>query len=122
MTDPCRVLVIDDDPDVLDVVRMVLEEDGHLVATASDGQEALLLLQQGDPPHLILLDLRMPGMDGWTFEAERKKAALAPEAALVVISSEPLSVSQLLSPARVLRKPLDAGRVAETAKAYCPHR
>lgn len=122
MREPCRLLVIDDDPDVLDVVRMILEDEGHEVVTAANGQVALDLLRCGLCPHVILLDLRMPIMDGWHFEAERRKLQLAAGAALVIISSEPTSASAQLAPAAVLRKPLDASVIAASTKLLCEQR
>ncbi|MGH7449422.1 MAG: response regulator transcription factor [Longimicrobiales bacterium] len=58
------VLVVDDDPNALDIVRTFLEAKGYKVATAKDGTEALSLLEEVRP-ELVLLDVMMPGMDGW---------------------------------------------------------
>jgi DNA-binding response OmpR family regulator len=58
------ILVVDDDPDSLDVVRTYLEAKGYRVATATNGQEALARLEEIHPA-LMLLDVMMPGMDGW---------------------------------------------------------
>ena len=59
-----KVLVVDDDPNALDIVRTFLESRGYTVATARDGKEALSLLEDVHPA-LVLLDVMMPGMDGW---------------------------------------------------------
>jgi DNA-binding response OmpR family regulator len=58
-----RVLVVDDDPTVSDVVRRYLERAGIAVALAADGLAALAAYEQ-DPPDLVILDLMLPGMDG----------------------------------------------------------
>ncbi|HUP88541.1 MAG TPA: response regulator [Longimicrobiales bacterium] len=58
------ILVVDDDPNSLDIVRTYLESCGYVVATAMDGKEALALLDEVQPA-IILLDVMMPGMDGW---------------------------------------------------------
>jgi DNA-binding response OmpR family regulator len=58
------ILVVDDDPDSLDIVRTFLESRGYEVATASDGRSGLAKLDQVRPD-LVLLDVMMPGMDGW---------------------------------------------------------
>ncbi|HSJ24216.1 MAG TPA: response regulator [Longimicrobiales bacterium] len=58
------VLVVDDDPNALDIVRTFLESKGYRVATAQDGRQALSLLEELQPA-LVLLDVMMPGMDGW---------------------------------------------------------
>ena len=59
-----RVMVVDDDPNAIDIVRTYLESRGYVVFTARDGQEALSKLEEVRPA-LVLLDVMMPGMDGW---------------------------------------------------------
>lgn len=61
-----RVLVVDDDEGIRELVVTALAEEGYAVRSAGDGQEALAVLDQYDP-QLILLDMRMPVMDGWQF-------------------------------------------------------
>lgn len=61
-----RVLIVDDDPDLLELVSTALEAKGYRVFNAPDGRDALRLLET-EPVDLILLDMRMPNMDGWTF-------------------------------------------------------
>lgn len=58
------ILVVDDDPHSLDIVRTYLEAHGYVVATALDGKEALERLEEVRPA-IVLLDVMMPGMDGW---------------------------------------------------------
>ena len=58
------ILVVDDDPNSLDIARTYLESRGYTVATALDGKEALAKLEQVRP-WIVLLDVMMPGMDGW---------------------------------------------------------
>ena len=58
------ILVVDDDPNSLDIVRTYLEAHGYRVATATDGKEALSRMEEVRPS-LVLLDVMMPGMDGW---------------------------------------------------------
>ena len=59
-----KILVVDDDPDILDVVTMILESRGYEVVTARDGIEALANLK-AEKPDLMILDLLMPKMDGF---------------------------------------------------------
>ncbi len=63
------ILVVDDDQDLLDLLAFVLSSEGYDVRTASDGQEALDVVED-KMPSLILLDMRMPVMDGWEFASE----------------------------------------------------
>lgn len=58
------ILVVDDDPNSLDIVRTYLESRGYVVSTAADGKQALSMLEDVRPG-IILLDVMMPGMDGW---------------------------------------------------------
>ncbi len=60
------VLVVDDDADMLAMVEMVLGAEGYRVVTAANGEEALARIAV-EMPALILLDMRMPVMDGWRF-------------------------------------------------------
>ena len=59
-----RVLIVDDEDDILHFLELVLREKGYDVSTASGGHEALTKAQL-ERPHLILLDIMMPQMDGW---------------------------------------------------------
>lgn len=60
-----RVLVVDDEADILELIKVNLELDGHDVTTALGGEEALTRVREAHPD-LILLDVMMPGVDGWT--------------------------------------------------------
>ena len=59
-----RVLVVDDDPDLLTLVEMQLRHHGHRVVTASSGPDALALVEADGAPDLAVLDVAMPGMNG----------------------------------------------------------
>jgi DNA-binding response OmpR family regulator len=72
---PSRVLVVDDDPTVSEVVARYLERDGYVVETVADGRTALDRAL-AEPPDLVVLDLMLPGIDG--LEVCRRLRALAP--------------------------------------------
>ena len=59
-----KILVVDDDPDILEALTMILEAKGYQVVTASDGVEGLASLR-AENPNLLILDLLMPRMDGF---------------------------------------------------------
>jgi len=59
-----KILVVDDDPDILDALTMILESQGYQVITAKDGAEGLANLK-AETPDLLILDLLMPKMDGF---------------------------------------------------------
>jgi CheY-like chemotaxis protein len=79
------VLVVDDDPDIRDLVQLGLEDQGYRVLSAPDGQAALELLGRSRI-ELILLDMRMPVMDGWTFARLYRQQA-DPRAPIVVVTA-----------------------------------
>jgi DNA-binding response OmpR family regulator len=80
---PQRILLVDDDPNLLVVLSEQLRDDGYEVATARDGQEALRRLEAGWPD-MILLDLMMPKVDGLALAREIKAAADLP---IIVLSA-----------------------------------
>jgi len=64
-----KILVVDDDPDILDAITMILESQGYDVVTARDGVEGLTNLK-AEEPDLVVLDLMMPKMDGFAVYKE----------------------------------------------------
>ena len=69
MVEPINILLVDDEPDFVEMLSLRLADEGHRVQTALSGQEALSLLAEGDPDQLpeidvVVLDIKMPGMDG----------------------------------------------------------
>lgn len=60
-----RILVVDDEPNVVELVRLYLTREGFAVLDAGDGEQALALAQGVPPPDLMILDLMLPGLDGW---------------------------------------------------------
>ena len=82
------VMVVDDEPDTIDLVRLVLESEDIDVVGANSGSECLEMLD-GSRPDAILLDLMMPEMDGWeTFHKIKEKDATIPVSMLTVKSQE----------------------------------
>ncbi|HEU5395322.1 MAG TPA: response regulator, partial [Candidatus Methylomirabilis sp.] len=72
MTEGARILVVDDEPDMVETVARILTRLGHESVTATDGRAALEALER-DRPDLVLTDLRMPGMDGLTLIRQVKR-------------------------------------------------
>lgn len=68
-----KLLLVDDDDFLREALEEALSYEGHEVVTASDGAEALALLERGPAPDAVLLDLMMPVLDGWGF-VERQRA------------------------------------------------
>jgi CheY-like chemotaxis protein len=81
---PRRVLVVDDDPDILDALSEILEVEGYAVERARNGREALQRIEQ-KLPDLVLLDLMMPVMDGSEFARKLAPGARPP---IIVLSAD----------------------------------
>jgi DNA-binding response OmpR family regulator len=80
-----RVLVVEDDDAIRDLVDLVLSSAGYEVLTASNGAAALQVIGNANPD-LVLLDMRMPIMDGWEF-ARRYRASPEPHAPILVLTA-----------------------------------
>ena len=103
--------------DSRDVLRRTLEDDGHAVATAPGGEEGLALARELSPS-LILLDVMMPGMDGWAVLRQIKTdpaLEAIPVAMVTVVDDERMAFS--LGASEYLAKPVDRGRLVEMADA-----
>jgi CheY-like chemotaxis protein len=81
------VLVVDDDPDILEALSEILEAEGFEIRRARNGKEALERLEP-DPPHLILLDLMMPVMDGWEFAQRMRQKPDFAGIPIIVLSAD----------------------------------
>jgi DNA-binding response OmpR family regulator len=101
------ILVVEDDEALRTLTRMALEDEGYEVITAENGATALRLLQ-ANHPQLILLDLRMPVMDGWEFgrHYREQSASSAPIVVLTAGSDRSLNLKGLQVDA-ILPKPYD---------------
>ncbi len=81
------VLVVDDDFDLRQTLREILEDEGYAVDTAPNGKEALELLHRSNPPRVVVLDLMMPVMDGWQLLDALKQDDSLADIPVVVISA-----------------------------------
>jgi len=115
------VLVIDDDPDILEVTRFVLENAGYRVATAANGADALASLRGKAKPGLILLDLMMPVMNGWEFRAEQTRDPELASVPVVIITGAGNAAARA-APAGVaglLEKPVELDTLLSAVGRYC---
>ena len=72
-----RVLIVDDDPNINQLIKLYLEKEGYETETAERGDDALNLFKK-NPPQIVLLDLMLPGMDGWQVCREIRKISTIP--------------------------------------------
>ena len=111
------ILIIDDEPGVLGVLRKILEAAGHTVTDAPDGRVALAHYE-GKPADLVITDIFMPGMDGIEFLVHIRKTF--PEARVLAMSGggllsrdQALSDAALLGADQILQKPFTQNDVLE---------
>ena len=85
MDDPARILVVDDDQSSRELLARILTSAGHRVTALSDGREAVAMLDAGDPPDLVVSDIRMAEMDGLqVIDAFRERA---PETPVILVTA-----------------------------------
>jgi len=115
-----RVVVIDDDTDILEAIAIVLREAGYDAQTESNGADALDRIRQGTPC-LILLDLMMPGMNGWQFRAEQMRDAALASIPTIVMTGFPAAAENAssLGAAVCLKKPIDLDKLLDTVGRFC---
>jgi CheY-like chemotaxis protein len=118
-----HVLLVDDDAEIRGVVRLILETEGYEVLTAADGEEALRVLRSGARPGLILLDLRMPGMDGRGFRQVQCADPRLADIPVVIFSGDrdagPVAASL---GTEWLLKPIDLERLLGVVERHCAPR
>jgi DNA-binding response OmpR family regulator len=121
MPEPTNILIIDDDQDICDTVQIVLELRGYRVTTASNGEEGLRLLRNGERPGLILLDLMMPGMNGTQFREEQLRDSTLASIPVLVLSGDG-RVAEKAAPLKAegLVKPLHLETLLEKIRGLCP--
>lgn len=113
-----RVLAVDDDPDLLLLLRSTVEGDGHEAIVASDGRMALQRIAD-ETPDVVCLDLMMPVMDGWAVLGELRGRPGAPP--VIVVSAktseeDSIRAFQLGADAYVF-KPFEPGRLMDTIRS-----
>jgi CheY-like chemotaxis protein/nitrogen-specific signal transduction histidine kinase len=105
------VLVIDDDPNVLDLMTRLLTKEGYQVVTASNGDEGFRVAQERRPA-AITLDVLMPGIDGWTVMSKLKKAPELLDIPVVMLTvADNKSLGFALGASAYLSKPIDRDRL-----------
>jgi CheY-like chemotaxis protein len=101
------ILIIDDDPDIREAIALALETRGYRVVAASDGEEGLARLRADDRPGLVLLDLMMPGMNGWDLCETIARDPLLRDVPVVVFTGNTRAANDPLPIVGFLKKPID---------------
>jgi two-component system response regulator VicR len=90
-----RIVCIEDDPQIIELVRMILSRKGFQVIGAAGGQEGLILVQ-AQRPDLILLDLMMPDLDGWEVYRRLKEDPVLAAVPVVVVTARAQDIDRVL--------------------------
>jgi len=114
------ILVVEDDKDLRDSLCEALELEGYVAVSAENGQAALRHLATGAQPCMILLDLMMPVMDGWTFRQELLKDAACAAIPVIVMTAAAHARAAAVAAQAILYKPLHMGRVIDVVQEHCP--
>jgi two-component system, OmpR family, alkaline phosphatase synthesis response regulator PhoP len=86
MTKEAYILIVDDDPDILENIVTILETQPYRLATARDGKQCMKMLEQ-ETPDLLILDLLMPRMDGWGVIREMRSERKFDKVPIMILST-----------------------------------
>ena len=113
-----RILVVEDSPVVQGAMKLVLEWEGYRVTCAANGREALDCLRGVEPPSVILLDLKMPVMDGWELRQELKQDPALASIPVVAVSGvkDPTD----LDAAACVQKPFEPKELLDAIRRVAP--
>src|SRR3954468_4381331 len=109
-----RILVVEDDPEILGALSGLLEEEGYDVQSVSDARDALDRLRNGPAPEVIILDLMMPGMDGWEFRTIQRADPSLSSIPVVAISADTSAKAAAIDATKFLRKPFRFAELLST--------
>jgi CheY-like chemotaxis protein len=113
------VLVVDDDPNLVRLMTKFLKLEGFSPVPAANGQEALTYLRAGGEASVILLDLRMPVMDGWAFRREQRADAGLAGIPIVILSGVEADRVHELGAAASFNKPVSFPEVVDVVRRLC---
>jgi CheY-like chemotaxis protein len=120
MATHARILVIEDDAGLRGALAELLAEEGYDVSCAENGADALAKLFEGLVPSLILLDLAMPVMDGFTFRRAQRNDPRIASVPTVVLSASHGTDAQAIDALDVdVLLPFDAERLMDTVHRLC---
>jgi len=95
MADTIRILCIEDEADMIDLTRLVLEREGYQVLGAVGGARGLEIIRQ-EKPDLVLLDLMMPDVDGWEVYRQMKADKDLAQIPVIVVTARAQSIDKVL--------------------------
>lgn len=111
------VLLVEDEDDLRDMIRDALELNGYEVVAVEEGQAALDAFARIEHVCLVLLDLLMPGMNGWDFYAKMRERPELAAIPVIVHSSAPAQAPAGVT--RVVQKPMQLERLLSVVREFC---
>jgi CheY-like chemotaxis protein len=111
-----RVLIVEDERDLLDSLQEFFEDEGFTVQTATNGAEALSLLDADELPSVVLLDLMMPVLDGNELYARMRAEPRLAGIPVIVSTSDP---SRAPSGVLIMKKPVNLGSLLGAVQSHC---
>ena len=115
------VLLVDDDNGIRELVARALSFDGFDVIEAANGLEALTQLRSGRRPNVIVLDLRMPVMDGWAFRIAQRADPSIAQIPVVILSGADSHRFQEIDAVAALEKPISLSQLADCLHQVLEH-
>ena len=117
-----RILVVDDDPAVLSCYGRLLKRAGHAVETAHGGAQALVRLAAAAAFDVVIIDYRMPEMDGMEFLRQMRRAGHTPEVILVsaYVTEKVRESAARMGVRRILEKPVDIDKLRGAIREAIP--
>jgi two-component system, chemotaxis family, chemotaxis protein CheY len=117
------VLIVDDSQDIRDAFTHILDYEGYIVATASNGQEAWDCLEK-QRPDLILLDLMMPVLNGWDFASKLRERSEFSDIPVVILSASVSNTPDInkIGVNGFIKKPVDLENLLSTVNHFCYQR
>jgi len=112
------ILVVDDDPSIRRIVSEILAMEEYEVATAPNGAEALLAVEH-DRPTLVLLDMRMPVLDGWGFVEALKERNIVVPILVMTAAQDTARWAAEVGAAGHLAKPFDMSELLAAVERLC---
>jgi two-component system cell cycle sensor histidine kinase/response regulator CckA len=109
-----QILLVEDDRSIRAALQGILEDEGYAVTTAENGRQALERLRSAAAPALIVLDLRMPVMDGWEFRAAQKSDPALARIPVLAVSADGSAKAAAIDAEAYLRKPLSTEALLNT--------
>jgi len=90
-----HIIYVEDEPEMIDLVRLILESKGYIVTGASGGRNGINLIKS-QKPDLVLLDLMMPDLDGWDVYQQLKSDSSTDDIPVIVVTAKAQAIDKVL--------------------------